>query len=132
MLFDDACLCVQCTDDSNYCGQYRRGKRHGYGVYSFPNGDQYLGEYEEDIPQVSNWPMCQLMLGIQHSVYSVVRDSMVHILHVCSTTCRCRQSVPVMEAAAARHCQTVLDTAKCLWQSACGKSQCNGTAAAAV
>jgi hypothetical protein len=42
----------QCTDDSNYCGQYRHGKRHGYGVYSFPNGDQYLGEYEDDIPQV--------------------------------------------------------------------------------
>lgn len=33
-------------------GDYRRGKRHGYGVYSFPNGDQYLGEYEDDIPQV--------------------------------------------------------------------------------
>jgi hypothetical protein len=42
----------QCTDDSNYVGDYRRGKRHGYGVYSFPNGDQYLGEYEDDIPQV--------------------------------------------------------------------------------
>jgi hypothetical protein len=43
---------LQCTDDSNYVGDYRRGKRHGYGVYSFPNGDQYLGEYEDDIPQV--------------------------------------------------------------------------------
>jgi len=32
----------QCTDDSNYVGDYQRGKRHGYGVYSFPNGDQYL------------------------------------------------------------------------------------------
>jgi hypothetical protein len=47
-----AAVVLQCTDDSNYCGQYRRGKRHGYGVYSFPNGDQYLGEYEDDIPQV--------------------------------------------------------------------------------
>jgi hypothetical protein len=37
-------------DDSNYIGDYQRGKRHGYGVYSFPNGDQYLGEYEDDIP----------------------------------------------------------------------------------
>lgn len=45
----------QCTDDSNYVGDYRRGKRHGYGVYSFPNGDQYLGEYEDDIPQVRTW-----------------------------------------------------------------------------
>lgn len=44
---------LQCTDDSNYVGDYRRGKRHGYGVYSFPNGDQYMGEYEDDIPQVS-------------------------------------------------------------------------------
>lgn len=47
-----ACSCLQCTDDSNYCGDYVHGKRHGYGVYSFPNGDQYEGEYEEDIPQV--------------------------------------------------------------------------------
>lgn len=45
-------VALQCTDDSNYVGDYRRGKRHGYGVYSFPNGDQYLGEYEDDIPQV--------------------------------------------------------------------------------
>ena len=43
---------LQCTDDSNYVGEYARGKRHGYGVYSFPNGDQYTGEYEEDLPQV--------------------------------------------------------------------------------
>jgi hypothetical protein len=43
----------QCTDDSNYCGQYWRGKRHGLGVYSFANGDQYLGEYGDDIPHVS-------------------------------------------------------------------------------
>jgi len=41
----------QCTDDSNYVGEYAKGKRHGYGVYSFPNGDQYTGEYEEDLPQ---------------------------------------------------------------------------------
>ena len=31
-------------------GDYHRGRRHGYGVYSFPNNDQYLGEYEKDIP----------------------------------------------------------------------------------
>lgn len=43
---------MQCTDDSNYVGDYKKGKRHGFGVYSFPNGDQYLGEYEDDIPQV--------------------------------------------------------------------------------
>lgn len=46
-------LCIsaaQCTDDSNYVGDYVAGKRHGHGVYSFPNGDRYLGEYEKDIP----------------------------------------------------------------------------------
>lgn len=42
----------QCTDDSNYVGEYARGKRQGYGVYSFPNGDMYSGEYEDDLPQV--------------------------------------------------------------------------------
>jgi len=47
------CAWLQCTDDSNYCGQYRRGKRHGYGVYNFPNGDRYMGEYDDDIPAVS-------------------------------------------------------------------------------
>jgi hypothetical protein len=49
---------VQCTDDSNYCGQYRRGKRHGYGVYSFPNGDKFLGEYVDDIPHVRAVTAC--------------------------------------------------------------------------
>ncbi len=38
------CVCSQCTDHSNYCGEYLRGKRHGYGVYTFPNGDKYAGE----------------------------------------------------------------------------------------
>lgn len=42
----------QCTDDSNYTGEYARGKRHGAGVYSFPNGDAYSGQYEHDLPQV--------------------------------------------------------------------------------
>ena len=37
-------------------GQYAHGKRHGYGVYSFPNGDMYSGEYEEDLPQVRRRP----------------------------------------------------------------------------
>ncbi len=44
------CMLLQCTDDSNYVGQYSAGKRSGYGVYSFPNGDQYLGEYALDMP----------------------------------------------------------------------------------
>ncbi len=41
---------LQCTDDSNFVGDYLRGKRHGYGVYSFPNGDRYEGQYVEDLP----------------------------------------------------------------------------------
>ena len=42
--------CLQCTDDSNYVGEYQRGKRHGHGVYSFPNGDCYVGQYADDLP----------------------------------------------------------------------------------
>ena len=47
------CGCVfglQCTDDSNFVGDYLYGKRHGYGIYNFPNGDRYYGEYVNDIP----------------------------------------------------------------------------------
>lgn len=40
----------QCTDDSNFVGDYLYGKRHGYGIYNFPNGDRYYGEYVNDIP----------------------------------------------------------------------------------
>lgn len=40
---------MQCTDDSNYVGEYVKGKRHGMGVYSFPNGDTYEGQYQDDL-----------------------------------------------------------------------------------
>ena len=40
----------QCSDDSNYVGDYRKGKRHGFGAYSFPNGDRYLGQCNSDMP----------------------------------------------------------------------------------
>jgi hypothetical protein len=60
MLMHGRVSAMQCKDDSNYVGDYRRGKRHGYGVYSFPNGDQYLGEYEDDIPQVCGLLWMQL------------------------------------------------------------------------
>lgn len=29
------------ADDSCYVGEYREGKRHGQGVYTFANGDRY-------------------------------------------------------------------------------------------
>jgi hypothetical protein len=35
---------TQCNDDSNYVGDYVQGRRHGVGVYTFPNGDTYAGE----------------------------------------------------------------------------------------
>jgi hypothetical protein len=35
-----ACFLLQCTDESNFVGEYVRGKRHGVGIYSFPNGDK--------------------------------------------------------------------------------------------
>lgn len=40
----------QCTDGSNYVGQYKEAKREGYGVYTFHNGDCYLGTYKQDLP----------------------------------------------------------------------------------
>lgn len=40
----------QCMDNSNYAGQYSQGLRHGFGAYSFPNGDRYLGQCDSDVP----------------------------------------------------------------------------------
>ena len=31
-------------------GDYMRGRREGYGVYVFPNGDRYEGECSGDLP----------------------------------------------------------------------------------
>jgi hypothetical protein len=31
-----------------YTGDFRADKRHGFGVYSWPSGDQYTGEWADD------------------------------------------------------------------------------------
>ena len=36
-------------DSEQYAGQYKRGRMHGRGVYRFANGDTYEGEYREDL-----------------------------------------------------------------------------------
>ncbi len=47
---DDLPLVFGAIADSKgnrYVGQFKNGKRHGYGSYQFANGDRYEGEYEE-------------------------------------------------------------------------------------
>ena len=35
-------------DKSEYSGDLRRGKREGYGIYKYPNGDIFNGEWLEN------------------------------------------------------------------------------------
>ena len=32
-----------------YNGDTKNGKKHGKGIYTFPNGERYEGEWENDI-----------------------------------------------------------------------------------
>ena len=34
--------------DYFHSGQYLDGQRHGYGVFKYPNGDRYEGNYRKD------------------------------------------------------------------------------------
>jgi hypothetical protein len=38
------------VEKSEYSGDTRRGKRDGYGIYKYPNGDMYQGEWLENQP----------------------------------------------------------------------------------
>lgn len=50
LLADSARYLWRLTGFSKQVGDYRRGKRDGFGAYSFPNGDRYLGQYKADLP----------------------------------------------------------------------------------
>ena len=38
------------NDGSEYFGDYQIGKREGYGVFKYPNGDTYEGEWLDNKP----------------------------------------------------------------------------------
>ena len=35
-------------DERKYVGEYKDGKRHGHGTYTYPDGAQYVGEYKDN------------------------------------------------------------------------------------
>jgi len=39
---------AQYSDGSNYEGQFKDGKRHGQGTWTFPNGGVIKGHFEKD------------------------------------------------------------------------------------
>ena len=49
---------VLCTDKEpillangdKYVGEYKDGKQHGQGTYTYANGDKYVGEYKDGLP----------------------------------------------------------------------------------
>ena len=36
-------------DGSEYSGDFKKGKREGYGIYVYPDGDKYEGEWLDNI-----------------------------------------------------------------------------------
>ena len=43
---------INLFDGSKYKGSIINGKMHGFGTYTWPNGDQYIGDFAEN--RVSN------------------------------------------------------------------------------
>lgn len=41
--------CIEYTDGSKYVGETKDGKRHGYGIYIWKNGDAWYGPWEDGI-----------------------------------------------------------------------------------
>ena len=41
------CYGVLSAEGRTYEGEWRNGKGHGKGSYTFPNGEKYIGEYKE-------------------------------------------------------------------------------------
>jgi len=39
------------SDGSSYSGEFRNNRRHGYGVYSHPNGERYRGEWIDGVSE---------------------------------------------------------------------------------
>ena len=37
------------TGTATYVGEFKDGKKHGYGVKTWKNGDQYIGQFENDV-----------------------------------------------------------------------------------
>ncbi len=35
------------TDGDKYVGEWKDGKRHGEGTYTWSDGDKYVGEYKD-------------------------------------------------------------------------------------
>ena len=47
-----------------YVGQFQADRRHGYGQYSFANGNVYDGNWVGGLQQVRGLPINALMLAI--------------------------------------------------------------------
>ncbi len=39
---------VSCCDGDRYEGDFIDGKKHGRGIYTFPNGNRFEGDYLDD------------------------------------------------------------------------------------
>ena len=41
---------VTCTDCFTYVGEFKVGKEHGQGTYTWSDGSKYVGEYKDGEP----------------------------------------------------------------------------------
>ena len=58
--YRDSCYAAHTyPDGSKYEGEWKDGKQHGQGTYSWHDGDQYVGEWKDDKPHgqgIYTWP----------------------------------------------------------------------------
>jgi hypothetical protein len=87
------CRGMQQAQDASYVGEYKAGRRHGTGLYTFSNGDSYAGCYADDLPNGAHTERATVgscscaCVGLQGPASTLLRNKLADNTLVCCLVC---------------------------------------------